>query len=66
MKTRANGTQFVEVLLVTMVCGATASGQVPSQHHLPGQRAGDVPRPNPKGTDPKPEDATTAILTAFD
>ncbi len=63
---QASATPFLVILLVSMVFGATASAQVPAQRHLPGQLAGDVPPPNPKGTDPKPEDATTAILTAFD
>jgi hypothetical protein len=32
----------------------------------PLQGVTDVPRPNPSGSNPKPEDATTAILAAFE
>jgi hypothetical protein len=66
MKTRTCGTRFLVSLLLTLVFGARASAQMPAKQNLPGQLSGDVPPPNPKGTNPKPEDATTAILTAFD
>ena len=48
-----------------MIFGATASAQIPAKWQLPGQLANDMPPPDPKGTNPKPEDAMTAILTAF-
>lgn len=66
MKTSACRTRFLAVLFLAMTFGATISAQVRPQTHPPGEIAGAAPPPNPKGTDPKPADATTAILTAFD
>jgi hypothetical protein len=48
-----------------MIFGATASAQIPAKRHLPGQLTDDMPPPDPRGTNPKPDDAMTAILTAF-
>jgi hypothetical protein len=66
MKTPACRTRLLATLLLAISFGATALAQMPAKGHLPGQMAGDAPPPNPKGADPKPVDATTAILTAFD
>src|SRR5271168_4598491 len=49
-----------------MTFGAPISAQLTPQKRPLGNMADDAPRPNPKGTDPKPADATTAILAAFD
>jgi hypothetical protein len=66
MKTSACGTRFLVALLLTMVFGATVPAQMSEKKHLSGQLAVDVPPPIPKGTNPRPSDATTAILSAFD
>jgi hypothetical protein len=66
MKTSTCRTRFLAVVSLAMIFGATISAQMPAKEHLPGQMLSDAPPPNPTGTDPKPADATTAILTAFD
>jgi hypothetical protein len=67
MKTSAPATRFLAVLFLAMTFGAAISAQLtPAQKHPPREIAGDAPPPNPKGTEPKPADATTAILAAFD
>jgi hypothetical protein len=66
MKKLVNSTFFCILLFVTMVFSAAVSAQGPGQSPLPAQATTDVQPPNPKGSDPKPEDATKAILAAFD
>jgi hypothetical protein len=66
MKMRPKAPWFFAALSLTMIFCVAAGAQVPAKKHLPGQLADDVPAPNPKGTNPKPEDATTAILRAYD
>jgi hypothetical protein len=53
-------------LLVTMVFSRAVSAQVPSSIPQPDPMKMDVQAPNPKGTNPKPENATKAVLAAFD
>jgi hypothetical protein len=62
VKMRAKAPWLFAALFLTMIFCAAASAQMPAKKHLPGQLAGDVLAPNPKGTNPKPEDATTAIF----
>jgi len=55
---------FLVLPVVVLVFGLDVPGQAPV-----GQVAAstpDIPRPNPTGSDPKPEDATAAVLAAFD
>jgi hypothetical protein len=58
---------FCTFLFVALVFGGNistlAGGQSPAA--APGM-VSDIPRPNPTGSNPKPEDATTAILAAFE
>jgi len=63
---RAKAPWLFAALFLTMTFCVAAGAQVPAKKHLPGQLASDVPSPNPKGTNPKPEDATAAILGAFE
>jgi hypothetical protein len=67
MKTPIKMTPVSVLLFVTLVFGADISAQAPGQSLPP--VAGTVPdiqRPNPTGSNPKPEDATAAILAAFE
>jgi hypothetical protein len=67
MKTPACTARSLAALFLAMTFGAAISAQLaPAQKRLPGDMAGDAPPPDPKGTDPKPADATAAILTAFE
>jgi len=66
MKKFVNGTRFFVVLFVTMLFSVAVLAQGPGQNPLPAQVITDVQPPNPKGSNPKPEDATKAILAAFD
>jgi hypothetical protein len=66
MKMSAFTARFLAALFLAITFGAAISAQLTPQKRPPGEMAGDAPPPNPKGTDPKPTDATTAILTAFD
>jgi len=66
MKTSACITRFLAALFLAMTFSATISAQLTPQQHPPREMADDAPPPNPKGSDPKPADATTAILAAFD
>jgi hypothetical protein len=58
---------FYVFLSVALVFGAEVSAPArgQSQAAAPG-KVSDIPRPNPKGSNPKPEDATAAILAAFE
>jgi hypothetical protein len=61
----ASFASFVVFPVAVLVFGL----DTPAQARVPGQVAGstpDIPRPNPTGSDPKPEDAVAAILAAFD
>jgi hypothetical protein len=66
MKKLMNGTFFCTLLFVTAVFSAAVSAQGPYQSPPPAKAMADVQPPNPKGSDPKPEDAIKAILSAFD
>jgi hypothetical protein len=67
MKKLMKITPFRALLFVALVFDAGSStlagGQ--SQAAAPGV-VSDIPRPNPTGSNPKPEDATSAILAAFE
>jgi hypothetical protein len=67
MKKLMKTTPFPAFLFVALVFGLDickpARGQSPAA--TPGM-VSDIPRPNPTGSNPKPEDATSAILTAFE
>ena len=54
------------LLFLTMLFTAAGTAQEPAKTMLPLQAAPDMPAPNPKGTDPKPEPAEAALLAAFD
>jgi hypothetical protein len=66
MKTLASGLPFVTLLLLTTIFSASVSAQKTALQNMPGETVHDVPRPKLTGSDPKPVDATAAILTAFD
>jgi hypothetical protein len=66
MKTLAGALPFVVFLFLTTIFSATVSAQKTALQHMPGETANDVPRPKLAGSDPKPVDATAAILAAFD
>jgi hypothetical protein len=66
MKASARTARFLAPLFLAMTFGAAISAQLAPQKRPPGNMVDDAPRPNPKGTDPKPAGATTAILAAFD
>ena len=63
MKIRVNPSLVLLLALIVFDAGVSAGafGQNPSS-----SPDSAVPRPNPTGTDPKPENATEAILAAFD
>ena len=67
MKKLIKVTPFRMFLFVALLFGsdisARASGQSPAA--APGM-VSDIQRPNPTGSNPKPEDATMAILAAFE
>jgi hypothetical protein len=67
MKKLMKTTPFRAFLFAALVFGLDickpARGQSPAA--TPGM-VSDIPRPNPTGSNPKPEDATSAILTAFE
>ena len=67
MKKLINVNPFLALLFVALAFGADASAQEPGQS--PATSPGTVPdvqHPNPTGSNPKPEDATKAILAAFE
>jgi hypothetical protein len=66
MKKLVNGTPFFVLLFVAMVFSVADSAQGPGQGRPPAHGPTDVQRPNIKGSNPKPQDATDAILAAFD
>src|SRR5712692_42470 len=67
MKRLMNVTPFLVLLFVVLVFGAAMSAQAPGQSPAPAPRmVPGVPRPNPTGSNPKAEDATSAILAAFE
>jgi len=66
MKKPGNGTRFFVLLFVTIVFSATVSARGSGQSSPPAQGISDEQPPNPKGSNPKPKDATKAILEAFD
>jgi len=67
MKKLMKITPFRAFLFVALVFGVgistLARGQSPAA--APGM-VSDIPRPNPTGSNPKPENATSAILAAFE
>jgi hypothetical protein len=66
MKKLGAGTWFLVVPFVMMTFGAAISAQGPGKIPLSAQRMTDTQPPKPKGSNPKPEEAVKAILTAFD
>jgi hypothetical protein len=66
MKNLVNGTFFCTLLFATAVFGPAISAQGPDLSPPAAKAMADVQPPNPKGSDPKPEDAIKAILSAFD
>jgi hypothetical protein len=66
MRMRLNGTLFLVFLSLKMLSAAPVLAQQPARRSIPVLGAPDVPSPHPKGSDPKPADAETTILAAFD
>jgi hypothetical protein len=66
MRLRLNGTLFLVFLSLRMLSPAEVLAQQPARRSIPVLGAPDVPAPHPKGSDPKPADAESAILAAFD
>jgi hypothetical protein len=66
MKTLMNETPLLKLLLLILVFGAAVYAQSPNQNVLAIQGMPSAQSPNPKRSNPKPEDATRAILAAFD
>jgi hypothetical protein len=66
MKLRLNGTLFLVFLSMRILSPAAVSAQQPARRSIPILGAPDVPAPHPKGSDPRPGDAETTILAAFD
>jgi len=64
MKKLMNVTPFVVLLFVVLVFGADISARARGQSPAaaPG-KVSDIPRPNPTGSNPKPEAATAAVAT---
>ena len=65
MNLRLNGTLFFVFLSLKMLSAAAVPAQQPARRSIPILGAPDVPAPHPKGTDPKPADAESTILAAF-
>jgi hypothetical protein len=61
-----HGTLLVLFLSLKMLSGATALAQEPARSSVPIQGAPEIQAPHPKGSDPKPKEAETAVLAAFD
>jgi hypothetical protein len=57
---------FCILMFGTTVFSATVSEQGRVQSPSPASATADVQPPNPKGSDPRPEDAMKALLAAFD
>lgn len=67
MKQLMSVTPFLVLLFVVLVFVTGLPAQAPDRNPAPpSETVPDIPRPNPTGGNPKPEDATTAILAAFD
>jgi len=66
MRTPLNGTLLVLFLSLTMFSGTAVPAQERGRSSLPMQGAPEVQAPHPKGRDPKPREAETAVLAAFD
>jgi hypothetical protein len=54
------------LLSLAMLLGAAGSAQEPGKSTLPLQGPIDLPAPNPKGSNPKPENAESALFAAFE
>lgn len=65
MRRLTSGMRWFGLLLVVLLFGATVLAQVPAQGPRPPQESAQKPAPTLKGGDPKPTDATTAIIAAF-
>lgn len=61
-----NGIHSLLLLMAMMFFCSALSAQSPGQVEQPLERITEVKPPSPQGTDPRPQDATTAILAAFD
>ncbi|MGC2163910.1 MAG: hypothetical protein WA634_18555 [Silvibacterium sp.] len=66
MRRLVNRVPFLALMSLAMLFGAAASAQELAQGPLPVQGTTDMQPPNPKGGNPKPEDAERALLAAFD
>ena len=62
---RRGGHHPLAILLALVVLHSAVASQAFGQNQAATAET-EVPRPNPTGADPKPENATTAILAAFD
>lgn len=65
MKKLVNATLFLVFLFVTMPFNMVVLAQGSAQSSVPARGTTDLQAPNPKGRNPKPEDAEKAILAAF-
>jgi hypothetical protein len=66
MKKLVNRTPLFVLLSLAMLFGSVGLAQQPAKVPLPLPDAPDIAAPNPKGSNPKPVNADTAILAAFD
>jgi hypothetical protein len=57
---------FLVLLSLAMIFNAAGSAQEPAQIRVPVQGTMEIQAPNPQGSNPKPADAETALLAAFD
>jgi hypothetical protein len=66
MKKLVNRSPFLVLLSLAMFFSAARAAQEPGKSSLPLQGTMEIPAPNPKGSNPKPKDAESALLAAFD
>jgi hypothetical protein len=66
MKMPLNGTVFLVLLFLRMLSGAAVPAQEAPKSSLPVQGTIEIQAPHPEGSNPKPRDAETTILAAFD
>ena len=66
MKKIMNGTCFFVSLFAAMIFNSAVWAQIAVQNPPATHKTAEVPLPSAEGRDPKPSDATRAILAAFD
>ncbi|NYF80168.1 hypothetical protein [Granulicella arctica] len=66
MKKLANRGRFCVLLSLMLLFDMAVLSQEPAKSPLPFQGTGNIPAPNPRGSNPKPGDAKGTILAAFD